>query len=564
MPLKPEEWLTEIDNALEYRKTFGRENSWMKNELNYYNDPMGDTAVGPNLVWSMGDSLLSALGVPDPEIVVKAERQGGVDKAPIVEAIDNWLIEKLKMKRTVDDGLINAFLCSKAIVKIGYDSEYGYSPYWDIGQGNNLMGMTFTQFDKKGNRIEYRDTTPGMPWVGLVHPQDFVVPWGTVYVDDAPWAAHRFIRLNNYLKKDVKYKNTSRLQPQISMEDYVDTYVKVGAKRKRYRYQRATTEQQNKKPAFNICWEIHDRMTGKIMVVTEDYDKFLRDEKDVMQVCGMPFVAEGFVNHPRHFWSTPLAYYLGQIQHEQHDISVQAAKQRRLNVLRFLANKNVIDKDELDKWITGDVGAVGMIDGHVGDDLNKAIKAFPTMPDLTSMMESDNNRRNAREAVGMGRNQMGDEMQSSRRTKAEVDTVQQGSMTRTSKRATVVRNLYIHTMGKVNQVSFSFWNTPRSIQVGENWKRFTGDEIAGEYLLSLSLSSKRNVSRAQRKVEALMLMAQFAQMGLASEQLMQYTIDAANDPAFERILMPFMGKSGGSGGGGAAGTPSPAQPVGAK
>ena len=107
MPLKPEEWLTEIDNALEYRKMFGRETSWISNELNYYNDPLGDTAVGPNLVWSMGDSLLSSLGVPDPEIVVKAERQAGVDKAPVVEAIDNWLIEKLKMKRAVDDSLIS-------------------------------------------------------------------------------------------------------------------------------------------------------------------------------------------------------------------------------------------------------------------------------------------------------------------------------------------------------------------------------------------------------------------------------------------------------------------------
>ncbi len=557
MPLKPEEWLTEIDNALEYRKMFGRETSWIENELNYYNDPHGNTAVGPNLVWSMGDSLLSSLGVPDPEIVVKAERQAGVDKAPVVEAIDNWLIEKLKMKRAVDDSLINAYLNSKAILKIGYDSEYGYAPYWDIGQGNNLLGMTLTQFDKQGNRIEYKDTTPGMPWVSAVHPQDFVVPWGTVYIDDAPWAAHRVIRLNSYFKKDVKYKNTSRLQADMSMEDFVNTYSTVGAKRKRFRSERAITTQQNKKPIFNIAWEIHDRMTGKIMVVAENHDKFLRNEKDVMQVCGLPFVAEGFVSHPRHFWSTPLAYYLGQIQSEQHDISIQAAKQRRLNVLRFLANKNVFDKDELNKWVNGDVGAVGLVDGHIGDDLNKAIKAFPTQPDLTSMLESDNNRRNAREAIGMGRNQMGDEMQSSRRTKAEVDTVQQGSMTRTSKRATVVKNLYIDTIKKVNKVVFSFWNSPRSIQVGENWKRFTGEEISGEYLLSLSLSSKRNVSRAQRKVEALMLMAQFAQMGLASEQLMQYTIDAANDPSFERILTPFLGKGGSSGGG--QSQPQPAQ-----
>jgi len=100
----------------------------------------------------------------------------------------------------------------------------------------------------------------------------------------------------------------------MSMEDFINSYKNVGAKRKRFKYSRSLTEQQNRKPAFNIGWEIHDRMTGKIMVVTPDYDKFLRNERDVMQVCGMPFVAEGFVKHPRSFWSTPLAYYLGQIQ----------------------------------------------------------------------------------------------------------------------------------------------------------------------------------------------------------------------------------------------------------
>lgn len=545
MPLKAEEWMTEIDNALEYRKTFGREPSWMKNELNYFNDANSDTAIGPNLVWSMGDSLLSSLSVPDPEIVVTAERREGVDRAPIVESVDNWLIEKLKMKRAIDDALLNCFLYSKAIIKIGYDSEYGYSPYWDIGQGNNMLGMTFTQFDKAGNRIEYKNTTPGMPWIGAVPPQDFVAPWGTKYIDDAPWVAHRFIRLNTYYKKDPKYTNTGRLEPQMSMEDFVDSYKNVGAKRKRYRYHRALTEQQNKKPAFNIGWEIHDRMTGKIMVVTPDYDKFLRNEKDVMQVAGLPFVAADFVNHPRHFWSTPLSYYLGQIQSEQFDISIQKAKQRRLNILRFLVDGDNIAEDELKKWVSGDVGAIGIIKSR--GDIDKTVKAFPSIPDITSQIQSDENRRDAREAIGMGRNQMGDEMQSSRRTAQEVGAVQQGSMLRTSKRATVVKDLYLGTMRKVNKICFTFWSTPQSVKVGEEWQQFTGEEIAGEYLLSLSLSTKRNLSRAERKVEALMLMAQFAQMGLASEQLMQYVIDAANDPAFEKILAGFMGKGGGGG-----------------
>jgi len=160
------------------------------------------------------------------------------------------------------------------------------------------------------------------------------------------------------------------------------------------------------------------------------------------------------------------------------------------------------------------------------------------------MIQSDSNRRDAREAIGFGRNQLGDEMQSSRRTAKEVLSVERGAMNRTSRRATVVRDLYLDGMRKINQIVFSFWNAPRSIAVGQDWKQFTGEEIAGEYLLSLSLSTKRNLSRAERKVEALMLMAQFAQMGLASPQLLQYTIDAANDPSFERLLLPFVGKGG--------------------
>ena len=283
-------------------------------------------------------------------------------------------------------------------------------------------------------------------------------------------------------------------------------------------------------------------MTGKIMVITPDYDKFIRDEMDVMQVAGLPFVAADFVKHPRHFWSTPLAYYLGQIQSEQHDISLQAVKQRRLNVLRFVVNKNAITEEEAKKWFGSDVGGIAIVNGH--EDLDKSIKTFPAIVDINSAVESDNNRRNAREAIGFGRNQLGDEMQSSRRTAKEVMSVEKGSMMRTSLRGNVVKHLYLETMRKVNKVVFSFWRTPRSIAVGENWQRFTGDEIAGDYLLSLSLSTKRNVSRSERKVEALMLMAQFAQMGLASEQLMQFTIDAANDPSFEKILTPFLGKGG--------------------
>ncbi len=115
----PEDWLTEIDNALEYRRKFAKEDKWADLEKSYLNDASSDTAIGPNLIFSMGDSLLSSLNVPDPEFVVSAEHPNGVDRAPIVEEVDNWLVKKIKMKRAIDLSTLHCYLFSKGILKVG-------------------------------------------------------------------------------------------------------------------------------------------------------------------------------------------------------------------------------------------------------------------------------------------------------------------------------------------------------------------------------------------------------------------------------------------------------------
>ena len=130
--LNPEDWMVEIDNGLEYRRQFGKEDAWNQLELDYTNDPSGHAAIGPNLIYSMGDSLLSSLSVPDPEILLTPEHKSFVDRAPVVESVDNWLIRKLKIKSEVEDAILNSYLFSRAILKIGYDSEFGWSPYHDL------------------------------------------------------------------------------------------------------------------------------------------------------------------------------------------------------------------------------------------------------------------------------------------------------------------------------------------------------------------------------------------------------------------------------------------------
>ena len=546
MPLTAEEWLTEIDNGLKYREIFGKEAAWHKLELDYTNDPAGDTAMGSNLVWSMGDSLLSSLSVPDPEIVVTPTHPSGVDRAPVVESLSNWYIPKLKMKKKVDLALCHSYLYSRAIGKLGYDSEFGWNPLYDIGPGNNPYGTSLTQFDRKtGKRIEFMNTTPGMPWFSFCFPHDIVVPWGVVDLDDAPWIAHRFIRMTSHLKKDVKYKNTSRLQAQMCMEDFVNSYTVVGVQRKTAREHRiSTTSLANTQILYNECWEIHDREDGKVKVVTYDHDKFLRNEQDYLQTVlkgELPFVSGTFAHHPRSFWGTPLAYYLGQIQSTEYDIAIQSEKQRRINNLKFIIAKNFMKEDKLNRLISGDVGAAEVAD--VSRDLREQVVPFPQGSHLDFVMQSENNRKNARDAIGFSRNQLGEFDASSRRTAREATFVQQGSMKRESKRASMVEALYTEAVRKLNKIVFNFWTVPKYIMSGNDWVKFTGQEIEGDYLYDLSLANKRQVSRSQRKVEALMTMMQIMSIpGINPQAALKYIIDASADPAFERILMPAKGQ----------------------
>lgn len=554
MPKTVQDWQIEIDNALNYRRQFGGEDAWKKLEYDYLNDPQGDTAIGPNLVYSMGDALMSALNVPDPEVVVQPTHPNGVDRAPIVESVDNWFIKKLKMKREVDMATLHAYLYSRAIMKIGYDSEFGWSPFYDIGDSNNLLGMTLTQFDKKGNRIEFMDTTPGMPWTRSVSPHDIVVPWGTTYIDEAPWVAHRVIRLNKHLKADPKYKNTDRLSATISMEAFIKSYMSMGSGRhalRQYAKRSAATGVENMRVIYNEIWEIHDREDGKVKVIAFDHDKFLRDEVDiVMMACGMPFVSGTFIQHPRTFWSTPLAYYLGQIQATQFDVSKQAEKQRRISNLKFIATKKFMSPDQLNKLISADVGAIGIAD--TTGPLKDQLMAFPQGNMLDFVVQSEAHRRDARDAIGMSRNQVGEFDASSRRTAREVATVNQGSERRQSKREGMVTGLYLDSMNKLNRLSFKLWKTKRWAMVNREWVNFTGEELDGDYLLDVGLATKRRVSRHQRQLESLMLSIQMAQLGADPAQAFEYAQNAAYDPGFERLLMLGLKNKGqqGAGGGG--------------
>lgn len=546
--LSVEDWACEIDDGLKFRREYGLEEYWSELESLFYQVHPSNASEGPNLIASTGDALVSQLAVPGPRIGIQASRADLLEAARILESLDNTLIRELGMQEEFEDMILHAYLFGVGIMKIGYDSEWGWDPSLDIGPKQSPMGMSLSQFSKKGTRIEYNSRVkPGMPWASAVLPHDIVVPYGTRKLSQASWIAHRVIRHIDHLKNDPKYENTSRLEPTLSMEDFTKSYTCVSQTNHIHGYQ-TRMDRAFGDAEFCELWEIHDKRTERIYTIATGHDKFLRNEVDLLQFDGLPFVALSFVPRARAFWTTPDAMYLRAAQAEIADISIQAQKQRRSSVLKFLYSEDALNTEELEKALSGDVGVGVKVNGS--RSLSEAIAPL-NVPTLNNQLQMDAEyvRRNSRELVGFSRNQLGEFEASGRRTASEAKIVESGSMRRMGRREIMLSRSYIESFRKINPMIFAFWTTPRWTQIlGEGgareWVQFQGTELKGSYSYEITFMPDDIKNPEQRRAQAAQLLMSMSQDPMVDQyELRRYFLQAMNDPEMRQLLS----KPGGQG-----------------
>ena len=538
--LTVEEWTSELDRGLDFRRRYGLEDSWAELEALFYNVHGTNIIAGPNIIASTGDSLLSELTVPQPYVSLQARQPGLGEGVKVLENIDNTLIQAQHVAEEMETANLHAFLWGKGIIKIGYDSEFGWDPKYEFGQQEGI-GFTLTQFDKKGRRLEFASRTkPGTVWFAACLPHDIIVPYGTFRLRNAEWIAHRIVRHVDDVKADSKYENTKNLVPTMSREDFVKSYMTVV---KPYRIGQALnqggSEGDRKKVEFVEMFEIHSARTGKIKVIATGHKKFLRNGVDGLQLDGLPFVDIGYVPAARSFWVTPDAYYLKQDQAELSDIALQAQKQRRASVLKFFYNEDAIEKNELELVLSRVVGPAVRINPGGAASIRDAVMPF-TAANNNPMLQNDAEyiRRGARERVGFSRNQAGEFEQSGRRTATEVREVGASSDTRLSRRQLVgVARGYIDLIRKTNEIIFAYWTTPRWTEVGGEWVKFLGPELRGDYAYTLSFSSEPVPSLERRKMIAMQLYAQLSQDPFIDQmKLREYLVGSFNDVELRELF----------------------------
>ena len=529
----PEDWFEEIEQGLDYRRDYGAETDWARLEDLFYSRQ--SLSAGPNIILATGDTLLSSLSVFYPKVVVRARDQEHVRSAKVLEAVDNWLMGELEIPEQVEMSILHAFLWSQGVLKIGYDSEWGYDERFEIGDG------TYTQIDRKGRLIESGIAKRGMPWVRACLPHDIIVPYGTRDEDDARWIAHRVIRHIDEIRADDKYENVRDLEPMLSQKDFVESYRSV---RKVYRMgQQWPNRGGTGKAEYCELFEIHDARTRRVLVICTGYGKFLRNDEDLLQLDGLPFVSMSLVPRARSFWVTPDAYYLQQPQAELNDIALQASKQRRITCLKALAHKSAFDDEELDKAISADVGVVALVNDGV--PLDEAIKLLGGHSNVWIYQDADHVRRNARELVGFSRNRFGEYETVGRRTATEAGIVERAAQARIARRQKALSRVYRKVVSKINQILFEFWSSERVIELvgpeGAEWVRFSGDSLRGDYSYEIELTSEPPVAEETRRRRALELYMLLRQDPMIDPQgLAEFLVSAFGDPELEGI---FAGRS---------------------
>ena len=543
------DWRMERDEGLRYRRQFGKERGWGENERLFYNTDYDTDLDGSNIIYSVGDTLLSELSVPDPYIKVRPTRADSLAYAPVLESVHNTLIEDLGIKAEADDAILHAYLYGVGWLKVGYDSEWGWSPEQVV---NEQLNTTLTQISRKG-RIEFKSTVrPGMPWVSSVMPHDIVVPWGTRRVDDAPWIMHRVVRHVDDIKMDPKYSKKSRLKGSMSMQDYVRSYDnpiqgdRLGHQHEKSATVGMTSPNVTKHHEFVELWEVHDKRTGRIKVFVDTQDEMLRDDVNQLARGGLPFVSLSFVPGSRAIWVTSQAEYLRVKQAEISDIAVQSTKHRRIEVLKALVLEDAMEDSEIAKLTSPDVGAIAKVKNAQGGDLSKVIQFLTPSHNPQLYLEAERVRNEARETIGFSQNTTGGFQGKTHISVAETEQVALGGAKRESKSQAQLSKMYQNLFKRITPIITEQWKAPRLVQVlGEDgaqiWTEFVGQQLRGAYSYKVNMITQAD--RRQLMFGALQLYGQLSGApGVDPVQLGNFLTAEVNDPSFNRIF-----KRGGGG-----------------
>lgn len=559
------DWITKIEKADLFIDRYTTRKRW-KDYKEYYRGNWSDQVLPVNMIFAVGRAMVPNTYFRDPKVCISANRPEYVWHARVVEAVDNWLTKELKIKETLKMAALDAYWAGTAIIKLGYDSEFGYIPDQALDQDN----ATATEFSKKsGERIEYRENVKaGMPWALVCNPEDIIVPAGYRTPSSLPWICHRILRPLEDVKEDQKYRNT---------KDLAGTRIVNLQRGGRKPFDRDEDETM-----YAELFEVRDVRTKMIYVFCEG--QTLLKDIDALQIDGLPYEFITFNPDPELFWGIPDVKMIEQQQLELNEVKTQQKKHRAIALVKFLYKKGVLTKPQLDLMLSGEVGPAVEVED---DSIATAITMLqPHVPPEFMALQKDI-KEDIRVTVGSSSNQQGDFSPYHGKTAAESMIVNQANELRGNERKDILGDCLANIVRKWNQMIFKYWTNEKVIEIcgpkgQQYWVQYTGDQLTGEYFINIDPESGMPMTRAQRAQATeqllktfngdqlidqiklrMMVLREFEMINPeASSLLLQGPQGMAQDIAAGRQPSPMYGGGGAKGGARPASGPGPGGGVG--
>ena len=450
-----DKWRNRIKDAKAYRDQVGKEQAWERFQKEYTGKydlgALGQnmTIIPINLVFAFVHTEIPRLYFRDPFITVSPKGMGHVKNAKILEVVINYLIQELNVKNELFKALLDTLLVGHGWLKFGYSGTFGnMTTAEDVkGQGKNKKPL-----DEINEFVKSEE-------VFVLH-----VPFEDIVFDptakdppyDCHWIAHKIVKPYKSVKESDMYKNTERLKPNFKNKD------------------------GDIKTDIEFCelWEIHDKDTNSIYVITDGVDDFLRNEANPYQMEGLPFSMLKFNPIPgKPYPLSDIALIEPQIMEKIKLRSMQLNHLKRWNRQIFM-EEGAINEENLGKYKNGTDGAIIKVEPGSISGNKFMVPQYPTMQaeifQIESLIQMDMDT-----IIGQTQTDRGGKAETRTRTLGEVEIQQSGSLTRSERRKDALEDFLGEVCRKVIQLVKQFQLTPKYARLTEDMDEGLTQESLG-------------------------------------------------------------------------------------
>jgi len=518
-------WLTQIRRGIAYRKKYTKQTEWDR-WRRYYRGEWPSGVLPINLFFRMLRTIVPKIYFRNPSISIQPAKPGVEQQtfARLIERIDNKMIRTMRVKQQIKMITHQAWMFGTGVGKRGFGEEFHPAP--------DMMSAAEAPVAKKGQRVEYHNAVRGgMPWF-LENPTgDFIVPTGSRNFAECRWYASWYRRALDDLKEDPRFRHTATL---------------IGSQQSSYPNRAAAVDPERENMIDLV--EVRDTATKKAFVIAPyggPDKKLLLSEDDSLQVNNrVPFYTVVFNPDDEVCWGVPDSVILEPQQLEINEIRTLAMKHRRLSILKILAKRNAIKKEEWEKLLNGTVAAIVEVDGELGDVDHFQVADIP--PGLTRA--ANEVMEDVRENMGFSRNQFGNYAEGSAdRTATESRIVDAASEIRVDERRDTIADVLVDLFEDIHVDIFDRWSTDLVVQVmGPEgiplWVAFKPAMLkSAEYELKIDPDSAVPETKEVRTQKALITYERLKTNPLIDPELLtQYLLHEMHGVQFDNMMRSLM------------------------